>query len=101
MDPWDGVMMPGIEGPGAIITLTADLYVCAPRSVPTRAPGNVARYRSNSVSSMLTCVSCMCSIMRGTALEEGQGQGSRRYSCCQGGRREGGAKLVQQGSVMG
>jgi uncharacterized protein YlxW (UPF0749 family) len=26
VDQWDGVTMPGIQGPGVIITLTADLY---------------------------------------------------------------------------
>ena len=26
VDQWDGVKMPGIQGPGVIITLTADLY---------------------------------------------------------------------------
>jgi hypothetical protein len=26
VDRWDGVKMPGIEGPGVILTLTADLY---------------------------------------------------------------------------
>lgn len=26
LDQWDGVEMPGIPGPGVIMTLTADLY---------------------------------------------------------------------------
>src|SRR5215475_8073517 len=94
MDQWDGVMMPGIEGPGVIITLTADLYACAPRSVPTRAPGNVSGYCSNCLSSMLLSVSCMCSMSAGYALGEDRardrGLDSRRYGCCQGGHREGG-----------